>query len=118
MTTTKITTPTLAAQKPVRAPVARRSPTTVTHHGVAITDDYAWLRAANWQDVMRDPSLLDGEIRAYLEAENAFTAAALADTEPLQETLFQEMKARLKQDDRQVPQPHGPFEYFPRFVRG
>ena len=66
---------------------------------------------------MRDPSLLDAEIRAYLEAENAYTEAVLADTKPLQETLFQEMKARLKEDDRQVPQPHGPYEYFPRFVR-
>ena len=67
---------------------------------------------------MRDPSLLDAEIRAYLEAENAHTEAVLADTNALQETLFQEMKARLKEDDRQVPQPHGPYEYFPRFVRG
>ena len=67
---------------------------------------------------MRDPSLLDAEIRAYLEAENAHTEAVLADTKALQETLFQEMKARLKEDDRQVPQPHGPYEYFPRFVRG
>ena len=99
-------------------PIARRSPVTVTHHGVTLVDDYAWLRAANWQDVMRDPSLLDPEIRAYLDAENAHMRAALAATDALQETLFKEMKARLKEDDRQVPTPHGPYEYFPRFVKG
>ena len=101
----------------VTPPVANRSPVTVTHHGVTLTDDYAWLRAANWQEVMRKPDLLDAGIRAHLEAENAYTKAQLADTDALQETLFKEMKARLKEDDRQVPQPHGPFEYFPRFVK-
>jgi oligopeptidase B len=118
MTTAKTLTSKLDTIDPTLPPVARRLPSTVTHHGVAVTDDYGWLRAANWQEVMREPSLLDAEIRAYLEAENAYTAAVLADTEALQETLFQEMKARLKEDDRQVPQPDGPYEYFPRFVRG
>jgi oligopeptidase B len=99
-------------------PLAKRVPVTAVHHGVTIHDDYAWLRADNWQEVMRQPDLLDAGIRAYLEAENAHTAAVLAPTEALQETLFQEMKARLKEDDGQVPQPHGPFEYFPRYVKG
>ena len=99
-------------------PIAKRVASTAVHHGVTISDDYAWLRAGNWQEVMRKPDLLDADIRSYLEAENAHTAAVLAPTEALQETLFQEMKARLKEDDRQVPQPHGPFEYFPRFVKG
>ena len=100
------------------APLAERRPVTTTHHGVTLTDDYGWLRAQNWQEVMRKPHLLDAGIRDYLEAENAYTASVLAPTQELQETLFQEMKARLKEDDRQVPQPHGPFEYFPRFVKG
>ena len=99
-------------------PQARRAPKVSTHHGVTLSDDYAWLRADNWQEVMRDPSLLESEIRDYLEAENAFMKGQLADTQDLQDTLFKEMKARLKEDDRQVPTPHGPFEYFPRFVKG
>ncbi len=103
---------------PITPPVAKRVPVAVTHHGVTLTDDYAWLRASNWQEVMRKPDLLDAEIRSHLDAENAYTAAQLADTANLQETLFAEMKARLKEDDRQVPQPHGNFEYFPRFVTG
>ncbi len=49
-------------------PRAAKRPVSATHHGVTLTDDYAWLRAPNWQEVMRDPTVLDAEIRAYLEA--------------------------------------------------
>ena len=99
-------------------PSAPRRSTSVTHHGVTLVDDYAWLRAPNWQDVMRDPGKLDPEIRAYLEAENAYTAQALAGTTELQATLFAEMKARLKEDDSTVPAPDGPFDYYSSYVKG
>jgi oligopeptidase B len=99
-------------------PKAARKPVSATHHGITITDDFAWLRAGNWQDVMRKPGTLSADIRSYLEAENAYTEAMLSGTADLQATLFAEMKARLKEDDRQVPQPDGPFDYFPRFVKG
>jgi oligopeptidase B len=99
-------------------PVAERRPHFTVRHGVELVDEYAWLRADNWQEVMRDPATLDPQIRAYLEAENAFTEAALADTSALQETLFAEMKARIKEDDSSVPAPDGPFEYFTGFVTG
>lgn len=108
----------LTAPPPLTAPIAARRPVRSTHHGVDLVDDYGWLRAANWQEVMRTPSLLDPEIRTHLEAENAYLRAQLAHTSVLQETLFKEMKARLKEDDRQVPTPDGPWEYFPRFVKG
>jgi len=102
----------------LRPPVAARKPVTHTHHGVTITDDYAWLRADNWQEVMRDPSVLDPEIRAYLEAENAYMEASLADTKALQEKLFAEMKGRIKEDDSSVPAPDGAWEYYSSFVTG
>ncbi|NJO22943.1 MAG: S9 family peptidase [Sphingomonadales bacterium] len=100
------------------APMAPRRPATTTHHGVDLNDDYAWLRASNWQDVMRDPALLDPEIRAHLDAENAHTAAQLANTLDLQEVLFAEMKGRIKEDDSSVPSPDGPFEYYASYVTG
>src|SRR5689334_24074254 len=92
-------------------PRAERRAHSSVRHGVTLTDDYAWLRAENWRDVMRDPAALDGSIRAYLEAENAYAGAALADTVPLQETLFAEMKGRIKEDDSSVPSADGPFAY-------
>ena len=89
------------------APHAERRPTVSTRHGVTLTDDYAWLRADNWREVMRDPSVLDPAIRAYLEAENAYEKAVLAHTAPLQDKLFAEMKGRIKEDDSSVPNPDG-----------
>ena len=67
---------------------------------------------------MRDPSLLDPKIRTHLEAENAYTAAMMAETEELQRRLFAEMKGRIKEDDASVPAPDGAFAYYTRFVTG
>jgi len=108
----------LTAAPAPTAPLAACRPVRSIHHGLELVDEYGWLRASNWQEVMRDPSVLDPEIRAYLEAENAYMRHKLAHTDALQESLFAEMKARLKEDDRQVPTPDGPWEYFPRFVKG
>jgi len=99
-------------------PVPQRRPTFSVRHGVELTDEYAWLRASNWQDVMRDPAVLDQQIRAYLEAENTYTDVALADTAGLQSELYEEMKARIKEDDSSVPAPDGAYEYYMSFVTG
>ena len=101
--------------KPPRAEKRRR---TETWHGHEKHDDYHWLRAENWQEVMHDPTLLPADIRAYLEAENAYQEAVLADTADLQQTLFAEMKGRIKEDDSSVPAPDGPFSYYSSFVTG
>ncbi len=49
-------------------PIAPRRPSTTTMHGHARTDDYAWLKDPDWQQVMKTPDVLDNDIRAYLEA--------------------------------------------------
>lgn len=92
-------------------PAAARRPLEDEHHGIRRSDDYAWLRAANWQEMFKDPSLLDPAIRAHLEAENAYQAAQMADTDALRKTLFSEMKGRIKEDDSSVPLPDGPYAY-------
>lgn len=99
-------------------PVAARRPRTTRVHGVERTDDYAWLRADNWQEVMRDPSRLAADIRRHLDAENAYTRAAMATTAGLRETLFAEMKGRIREDDSGVPLPDGPWAYFTRYRQG
>jgi oligopeptidase B len=99
-------------------PRAVRKPVTTHHHGITRVDDYAWLRDPNWQAVMRDPDALDPDIREYLQAENDYQQAAMADTQGLQETLFAEMKGRIKEDDWSVPSPDGPYAYYTRYVPG
>ena len=66
---------------PLPPPLAAEKSHVISRHGVTLEDPFNWLRADNWQEVMRDPSALDPEIRAYLEAENAYSDAALADTD-------------------------------------
>lgn len=100
------------------APVAEKRPQETQWHGRTLTDDYAWLRADNWQDVMRDPSTLPDDIRTYLDAENEYQDTLLADTKDLQTALFEEMKGRIKQDESSVPSPDGPYAYASRYEEG
>ncbi|WP_213772103.1 prolyl oligopeptidase family serine peptidase [Bradyrhizobium sp. dw_78] len=100
------------------APVAPRRPHAFTLHGVTVTDDYAWLKDPNWQEVLRDPSILDPDIRNYLEAENAYTESLLGHTAGLQKKLIAEMRGRIKEDDSSVPSPDGAYAYFRKFREG
>ena len=100
------------------APVAPRRPHSFTTHGITVNDDYAWLKDENWQDVLRDPSILNADIRNYLEAENAYTDSLLGHTAALQKTLVAEMRGRIKEDDSSVPAPDGPFAYLRKFRDG
>jgi oligopeptidase B len=99
-------------------PRARQQPVVQSWHGVELVDEFAWLKAGNWQEVMRNPAALDPDIRAYLDAENAYTTASLADIDPLQDAMLAEMKGRIKEDDASVPAPDGPFAYFERYRQG
>ena len=99
-------------------PLAAPRPTTRVVHGITLSDDYAWLRADNWRDVMRDPSALPGDIRTYLEAENAYSDAYMAPHGALKEVLVAEMRGRIKEDDVNVPSPDGPYAYFSRHRTG
>ena len=101
-----------------KPPVAERRPEEITHHGFTRVDDYGWLRADNWQEVMEKPEALPENIRAYLEAENAYTEAMLKNSEALRDQLFQEMKGRIKEDDGSVPAPSGPYAYSIQYVKG
>ena len=102
----------------MKTPIAKKIPTTETNHGITKHDDYKWLKAENWQEVMQDPSLLPQDIRDYLEAENSFTQMQMADTVALQEKLFAEIKGRIKEDDSSVPAPDGKYFYFSSHVVG
>jgi oligopeptidase B len=100
------------------APVAPRRPHSFTTHGITIVDDYAWLKDADWQEVLRDPAILSADIRRYLEAENDYTESLLGHTAGLQKTLVAEMRGRIKEDDSSVPSPDGPYAYLRKYREG
>jgi oligopeptidase B len=101
-----------------KPPAAPKRPAPFTRHGITVVDDYAWLKDAKWQEVLRDPSVLDPDIRAYLDAENAFTEELLGPTAALQKTLVAEMRGRIKEDDSGVPMPDGPYAYTWKYQQG
>jgi oligopeptidase B len=106
---------TRSAQSPPRADI---QPTEVSAQGKTWLDDYAWIRAENWREVLRDPSALPREIRGLLEAENAYAEEILGPTQTLQKQLMREMRARLREDDSEPPAPDGPYSYYSRFRHG
>ena len=101
-----------------KPPVAQKTPHRIEQLGRVRTDDYAWMKDENWQQVLRDPKTLRADVREHLDAENAYTKAVLAETEALQAQLFAEMKGRIKEDDSSVPAPDGPFDYYVRYDLG
>ena len=99
----------------ISPPLADRRPHKLEAHGVERDDPYYWLRDENWREVMRDPSVLRQDIRDYLEAENAYTEAMMADVAELRESLFEELKGRIKPDDSSPPLGDGPWAYYVRY---
>ena len=95
-------TPLLAAP-----PVAEREPKKTAIHGTELIDDYAWMREK-----------CAPRVQSYLEAENAYTAAAMRGTEELQQTLYDEILSHIKEDDVSVPYRDGAWEYLTRTEKG
>ena len=90
-----------------RVPQAPKIPTTLETNGAERTDDYYWMRDRD------NPAVLK-----YLRAENRYRERMMAPVENLQDTLFQEMKSRIKQDDSTVPAKEDSFWYYRRYEQG
>jgi oligopeptidase B len=100
-------------------PLAERRQHAVTQFGVTRDDPYAWLRADNWQEVMQAPETLPADIRAYLEAENAYFVEAFETPHAeLTEKIFQEIRGRIEEDESGIPSPDGPWAYNSRMLQG
>jgi oligopeptidase B len=102
----------------VPAPVTPKRPVEIEQHGRVRVDNYGWLRDENWQQILRDPSLLDADIRMYLEQENSFYERSTADIAALRQRLFEEMRGRIKEDDSTVPAVDGAYAYARRYREG
>ena len=74
----------------------------MTMHNHQRLDNYYW---------MRDDQRSDENILAHLNAENNYADAILSEQKPLQETLFEELKARIVKDDNTVPAKDGNYWY-------
>src|SRR5204862_6415787 len=88
-------------------PVAKKIPKTTEINGHTLVDNYYWLREKKNPDV-----------KAYLEAENAYTDAVMKPTEALQKKLYDEMLSRIKETDVEVPYKEGGYFYYTRTEAG
>jgi oligopeptidase B len=91
----------------LQPPIAKKRPVQLTQHGRVRVDDYFWLNQRE-----------DPEVIAYLEAENSYTEAAVRVTEGLRQTLFEEIKGRIKQTDETVPYRLDDHWYYTRHEEG
>ncbi len=96
----------------VQPPLAAKRPHSVTYHGITVSDDYAWLRDPGY------PEVSDKAVLAHLEAENAWFQHRMADRQPMIDTLFAEMRGRIKEADTSVPQKDGDWLYWIEFEEG
>src|SRR5690242_8840875 len=88
-------------------PIAKKVPKITTINGHELVDNYFWLRDK------KNP-----EVRAYLEAENAYTDAVMKPTEPFQKKLYGELLSRVKESDVDVPYKQGDYFYYSRTETG
>jgi oligopeptidase B len=93
-------------------PVAAKKPHSFTNHGITVADDYAWLRDPGY------PEVTDKEVLSHLEAENAWFEARMEPHKPLIDSLFTEMRGRIKEADTSVPQKDGDWLYWIEFEEG
>lgn len=107
-----MTTAPQTAEMVAKPPVAARKPYSYTRHGYTIEDPYAWLKDPKY------PEVTDTEVLDYLKAENAYFDAQMGPHKPLIETVYEELKARLKEDDESVPAKEGAWEYWWKFQPG
>ena len=104
-----MTTSAHAATPPVPPDAEKRPHIVKAPFGATRNDEYYWLR----DDAREDTAML-----AYLQAENTYTDQVLAPLRPLQDTLYKEIVARIKQDDSSVPARERGYWYYSRFETG
>ncbi len=108
--------PALAQKAPMtdtlKPPVAAKKPHSYNRHGVTISDDYHWLKDQGY------PKVDDVPVLDYLKAENAYFEAQMKPHAARVETIFAEMKARLKEDESTVPQKDGAYIYWEAYEKG
>ncbi|HEY0622596.1 S9 family peptidase [Sphingomonas sp.] len=95
-----------------KPPVAATRPHSFERHGVTIEDPWSWLRDPGY------PNVTSEEVLAYLRQENAYYEAVMKPLKPLADTLFAEMRGRIKEDDATVPQKDGDWLYWSDFEQG
>ena len=96
----------------IKAPKARKRLVEKVIHNKKLSDQFDWIRDDNWQEVLRSPNVLKKNIRKYIDNENQWTNENLTILKPLEKKIFNEIKNKIKEEDRSIPQKDGNWLYF------
>ena len=96
----------------MKKPTLRKSLEIKECHNFKWEDYYSWVHQKDILDVLRDSSKLNSEVRKYLEDENKYADFQLKDTKQIQKILFNEIKGRIKLDDKSLPFKDDVYEYW------
>ncbi len=102
----------------IDAPVAEKIPKQLEKHGDIRVDNYYWMRLTDEQKNAKTPDEHTQKVLDYLNAENTYYDTITAHTKQFKEDLFQEMKARIKEDDESVPYKSNGYFYITRYETG
>ena len=108
----------IARAQTLEAPTPEQRPEEIEQLGRTRTDEFSWLRDANWQEVMRDPSVLRQDIREHLEAENAYYNEVMEPLSGLETRIYEEIRGRIKEDDESPASRDGDWYYSSRYREG
>ncbi len=95
------------SMKDIKPPMAEQKPYQHKIHDDIRMDEYFWLKE-------RDNT----EVIDYLERENDYYQKLTAHTSEFKDNLFEEMKARIKEDDSSVPYFYNGYWYITRYETG
>lgn len=110
--------PSLKASDYPAPPVAAVEPHETAIHDTVLVDNYFWMRLSDEQKEAEQPDAQTQRVLDYLNAENAYTDTVLAATRSFQDTLFNEIVGRIKQDDSSVPVKDNGYWYYTRYEQG
>ena len=100
------------------APVAKKQQHITEIHGLELKDDYFWMRLSDEQKEAEEADAQTQDVLDYLNAENDYKTEVLASTEAFQDSLFNEILGRIKQDDQSVPLLDNGYWYYNRYEEG
>ena len=100
------------------APVAEKQPYKLEKHGDERIDNYFWMRLSDEQKNAENKDAQTQKVYDYLNAENKYYEENIGYTDDFQESLFQEMKGRIKEDDQSVPYKDNGYFYITRYEKG
>jgi len=108
----------LKSKTNIPQPIAEKNASILTHHGDVRIDDYYWMKLSDEQKTNETQDVSTRKVVEYLSAENDYRTEMMSHLDGFQDKLFEEIKARIKQDDTSVPFKSNGYFYITRYDHG